>query len=64
MPSFLKLIILCRGEELRVTLWGDVAKAFDNSDLSNQPSPVIIVFAAFRITEFKGFYFQPLPFNF
>uniref|UniRef100_A0A6N2LHF7 Replication protein A 70 kDa DNA-binding subunit B/D first OB fold domain-containing protein n=1 Tax=Salix viminalis TaxID=40686 RepID=A0A6N2LHF7_SALVM len=42
------------GEELRVTLWGDVAKAFDDSDLSNQSSPVIIVFAAFRITEFKG----------
>ncbi|KAG5240448.1 replication protein DNA-binding [Salix suchowensis] len=43
-----------RGEELRVTLWGDVAKAFNDSDLNNQSSPVIIVFAAFRITEFKG----------
>uniref|UniRef100_A0A6N2M013 Replication protein A OB domain-containing protein n=1 Tax=Salix viminalis TaxID=40686 RepID=A0A6N2M013_SALVM len=43
-----------RGEELRITLWGDVAKSFDDSDLSNQPSPVIIVFAGFRITEFRG----------
>ncbi|KAG5235298.1 replication protein DNA-binding [Salix suchowensis] len=43
-----------RGEELRITLWGDVAKSFDDSDLSNQASPVIIVFAGFRITEFRG----------
>uniref|UniRef100_A0A6N2NKL1 ATP-dependent DNA helicase n=1 Tax=Salix viminalis TaxID=40686 RepID=A0A6N2NKL1_SALVM len=48
------LKILCRGEELRVTLWGDVAKSFDDSDLGNQSSPIITVFAAFRITEFKG----------
>ncbi|KAG5241489.1 replication protein DNA-binding [Salix suchowensis] len=50
----LQVIQSLEGEELKVTLWGDVAKSFDGSDLDNQSNPIIIVFAAFRITEFKG----------
>uniref|UniRef100_A0A6N2MFD4 ATP-dependent DNA helicase n=1 Tax=Salix viminalis TaxID=40686 RepID=A0A6N2MFD4_SALVM len=42
------------GEELRVILWGYVAKRFNDADLANQSSPLIIVFAAFQIIEFKG----------
>lgn len=61
---FLRLQISFRGEELRITLWGDVAKRFNDSDLANQSSPLIIVFAGFRITEFKGFSHIPFPFNF
>uniref|UniRef100_A0A6N2MDD8 ATP-dependent DNA helicase n=1 Tax=Salix viminalis TaxID=40686 RepID=A0A6N2MDD8_SALVM len=45
-------IIDLKGEELRITLWGDVAKRFNDSDLANQSSPLIM--AGFRITEFKG----------
>uniref|UniRef100_A0A6N2MBL2 Replication protein A OB domain-containing protein n=1 Tax=Salix viminalis TaxID=40686 RepID=A0A6N2MBL2_SALVM len=47
------------GEELRVTLWGYVAKRFNDADLANQSSPLIIVFAAFRIIEFKALHFLP-----
>ncbi|KAJ6971640.1 hypothetical protein NC653_032229 [Populus alba x Populus x berolinensis] len=43
-----------RGEELRITLWGDSARDFDGLALHNLPSPVIIAFAGFRVTEFKG----------
>ncbi|KAJ6945951.1 hypothetical protein NC651_000888 [Populus alba x Populus x berolinensis] len=42
------------GEELRITLWGDSARDFDGLALHNLPSPVIIAFAGFRVTEFKG----------
>ncbi|KAI5555123.1 hypothetical protein BDE02_19G059700 [Populus trichocarpa] len=42
------------GEELRITLWGDSAKDFDELGLRNLPSSVIIAFAGFRVTEFKG----------
>ncbi|KAL9356244.1 hypothetical protein Peur_049497 [Populus x canadensis] len=43
-----------RGEELRITLWGDSARDFDGLALHNLPSSVIIAFAGFRVTEFKG----------
>uniref|UniRef100_A0A2K1ZPE8 Uncharacterized protein n=1 Tax=Populus trichocarpa TaxID=3694 RepID=A0A2K1ZPE8_POPTR len=43
-----------RGKELRITLWGDSARDFDELALHNLPSPVIIAFAGFRVTEFKG----------
>ncbi|XP_073264393.1 uncharacterized protein [Populus alba] len=43
-----------RGEELRITLWGDSARDFDGLALHNLPSPVIIAFAGFRVTKFKG----------
>uniref|UniRef100_A0A2K1ZKM8 Replication protein A OB domain-containing protein n=1 Tax=Populus trichocarpa TaxID=3694 RepID=A0A2K1ZKM8_POPTR len=43
-----------RGEELRITLWGDNARDFDELALHNLPSPIIIAFAGFRVTEFKG----------
>lgn len=42
------------GEELRITLWGDSARDFDEFALRNLPSPVIIAFAGFHVTEFKG----------
>jgi hypothetical protein len=42
------------GEELHITLWGDSARDFDELALHNLPSPVIIAFAGFRVTEFKG----------
>uniref|UniRef100_A0A6N2MUX7 Replication factor A C-terminal domain-containing protein n=1 Tax=Salix viminalis TaxID=40686 RepID=A0A6N2MUX7_SALVM len=54
-------IIDLKGEELRITLWGDVAKRFNDSDLANQSSPLIIVFAGFRITEFKGWWYHSCP---
>ena len=57
MPYLLKINLICRGDELMVTLWGDVAKSFYDTDLNGQPSPFIIVFAGFRITEFKGYLF-------
>uniref|UniRef100_A0A2K2AZJ5 Uncharacterized protein n=1 Tax=Populus trichocarpa TaxID=3694 RepID=A0A2K2AZJ5_POPTR len=43
-----------RGEELHITLWGDSARDFDELALHNLPSPVIIAFTGFRVTEFKG----------
>jgi hypothetical protein len=42
------------GEELRITLWGDNARDFDELALHNLPSLIIIAFAGFRVTEFKG----------
>jgi len=55
---------LCRGDELRITLWGDVAESFDDSVLHEHTNPIIVVFAGFRVTEFKGLYDQILPFKF
>ncbi|KAG5222160.1 replication protein DNA-binding [Salix suchowensis] len=43
-----------RGEDLRVTLWGDVARNFDDNIVNAQESPIIVVFAGFRVTEFRG----------
>jgi len=56
--------LLCRGDELRITLWGDIAKSFDDSVLHKHTNPIIVVFAGFRVTEFKGLYYQILPFKF
>ncbi|XP_061986220.1 replication protein A 70 kDa DNA-binding subunit D-like isoform X2 [Populus nigra] len=43
-----------RGEELRITLWGDIARSFDEASLAEQDSPVIVAFAGFRVSEFSG----------
>ncbi|XP_073260150.1 uncharacterized protein [Populus alba] len=45
---------LLTGEELRITLWGDIARSFDDAFLAEQDSPVIVVFAGFRVSEFRG----------
>jgi hypothetical protein len=42
------------GEELHITLWDGSAQEFDELALRNLPSPIIIAFAGFRVTEFKG----------
>jgi len=47
---------LCRGDEVRITLWGDVAESFDDSVLHEHTNPIIVVFAGFQVTEFKGLY--------
>lgn len=54
---FFTFYLLCRGDELRITLWGDVAKSFDDSILHEHTNPIIVVFAGFRVTEFKGLYY-------
>nr|XP_034919245.1 replication protein A 70 kDa DNA-binding subunit D-like [Populus alba] len=43
-----------RGEELRITLWGDIARSFDDASLAEQDSPLIVAFAGFRVSEFRG----------
>jgi len=45
---------LFRGEELRITLWGDIARSFDEASLEKQDSPVIVAFTSFRVYEFRG----------
>ena len=44
MPYHFKMNLICRGDELRVTFWGDVAKSFDDTDLNGQENPFIICF--------------------
>ncbi|KAL9390230.1 hypothetical protein Peur_018835 [Populus x canadensis] len=51
---FFTFYLLCRGDELRITLWGDVAKSFDDSVLNEHTNPIIVVFVGFRVTEFQG----------
>jgi hypothetical protein len=46
---------LFRGDELRITLWGDIARSFDDASLAEQDSPLIVAFAGFRVSEFRGF---------
>lgn len=43
-----------RGEDLRVTLWGDIARSFDDNIVNVQESPIIVVYAGFRVAEFRG----------
>ena len=43
---------------------GDVAKSFDDSALHEHINPIIVVFAGFQVTKFKGLYYQILPFKF
>lgn len=38
-------------QELRITLWGDAARRFDQAALETSPLPIIIVFLGFRIRE-------------
>jgi hypothetical protein len=39
-------------------------KSFDDSVFHEHTNPIIVVFAAFRVTEFKGLHYQILPFKF
>ena len=40
---------------MRITLWSDRARDFDDSTLKTLKSPIMIAFAGFRVTEYRGF---------
>ncbi|PRQ51196.1 putative replication protein A, OB [Rosa chinensis] len=42
-----------RREDLRITLWGDVARKFDLETIRASPSPVLAVVTSLRITQFQ-----------
>ena len=39
---------------MRITLWGDRARDFDDSTVKTLKSPIMIAFAGFRVTEYRG----------
>ena len=40
---------------MRITLWSDHARDFDDSVLETLKSPIMMAFAGFRVTEYRGF---------
>jgi len=40
---------------MRITTWGDRVRDVDDSTLQTLNSPIIMAFAGFRVTEYRGF---------